>query len=227
MALINCWECNEKISENVKKCPYCGALADDEPTDIRVWISLIIGGFLFYLIESNFNVNGFWNHTLLFLFFLLGFPIGTIFYLSFKDVGEEKVKREKSINNESPYKNKELYLDVVGIFASKSRIKEFERVNNASNICLEEDPYNEYDQYAIKVINCDTKNQIGFLERGQKKLLKSLKHSAYFAQLVNKEQFFSKSRGKHEYKMSIKLFIGFDKEELDKIIKKEKGNNTE
>ena len=90
MALIKCYECNEKISENAKKCPYCGALADDEPTDIRVWISLIIGGVLFYLIESNFDVNGFWNHTLLFLFFLLGFPIGTILYLSFKDEGVEK-----------------------------------------------------------------------------------------------------------------------------------------
>ena len=227
MALIECWECNEKISETAKKCPSCGALADDEPTDIRVWISLIIGGVLFYLIESNFDVNGFWNHTLLFLFFLLGFPIGTIFYLSSKGVGEEKDKREKSINKEIPYKNKELYLDVVGIFASKSRIKEFERVNNTSNICLEEDPYNEHDKYAIKVINCDTKNQIGFLERGQRKLIKSLKHSDYFVQLVNKEQFFSKSSGRDEYKMSIKLFIGFEKEDLDKIIKKAKGDDTE
>ena len=115
-----------------------------------------------------------------------------------------------------------MYLDVVGIFASKSRIKEFERVNNTTNICLEEDPYNEYDKYAIKVINCDTNNQIGYLERGQRKLLKSLKHSDYFAQLVNKEQFFSKSRDRDEYKMSIKLFIGFKKEDLNKIINKAK-----
>ena len=42
MALINCWECDEEISEKAKKCPQCGALADDAPTDPRMWGSLIL-----------------------------------------------------------------------------------------------------------------------------------------------------------------------------------------
>ena len=203
MGLINCWECDERISETAKKCPQCGALADDAPTDFRMWVSLILGGILFYLIESNFDVNGFWNHTLLFLFLLVGFPVGTIMYLSFKEVDDEKDKREKRINKESAYKNKELYLDVVGIFASKKRIKEFKKVNNTTNILLEEDPHNEFDEYAIKVINGDTSIQIGFLEKGQKKILKSLQNNNnYFVQLVNKEHYYSKLQDRDKYKMS-------------------------
>lgn len=90
MALINCWECNERISEHAKKCPHCGASPDDEPTDVRVWLSLIIGFVAFFIIESNFDINGFWNHILLFVFLCLGFPIGTIMYLSFKVSDEDK-----------------------------------------------------------------------------------------------------------------------------------------
>jgi len=218
MALINCWECDEEISEKAKKCPQCGALADDAPTDPRMWGSLILGGILFYLIESNFDINGFWNHTLLFLFLLLGLPVGTIMYLSFKEVDDEKDKREKKINKESAYKNKELYLDVVGIFANKKRINEFKKVDNTTNILLEEDPYNEYDEYAIKVINGDTNIQIGFLEKGQKKILKSLQNNDnYFIELVNKEHYHSKLKERDEYKMSIKLHIGYSEEDLEKI----------
>ena len=39
-------------------------------TDPRMG-SLILGGILFYLIESNFDINGFWNHTPFFAIFLL------------------------------------------------------------------------------------------------------------------------------------------------------------
>ena len=43
-----------------------GANPDDEPTDIRVWISLILGGFIFYQIEFNIGVEGVFNHIILF-----------------------------------------------------------------------------------------------------------------------------------------------------------------
>ena len=88
--LIECWECKEKISERAKKCPHCGAKSDDEPTDIRVWISMILGGVLFVFIESSFDVDGFWNHLILLISCLLGLPMFTIFYLAFKPSAKEK-----------------------------------------------------------------------------------------------------------------------------------------
>jgi DNA polymerase III epsilon subunit-like protein len=88
--LINCWECKERISEKTKKCTHCGALADDEPTDWRVWFSLIIGAVLIFIIESSFSVNGFWNHVKLISVCLIGLPVATIFYLAFKVSDKDK-----------------------------------------------------------------------------------------------------------------------------------------
>ena len=178
---------------------------DDDSISFKTWFALIIGIVLFFYIENNFNVSGFWNHVMLFIFLLCGLPIATIFYSSFKEVADEKNHRNKSIDKESAYKKKELYLDVVGIFASKKRIREFENLNDDSKLCLEEDPYNEFDEYAIKVINCDTNGLIGFLERGQRKLLKTIKEKKYSVEIANKEQYYSKFKDREEYNLSIKI----------------------
>ena len=106
---------------------------DDDSINFKAWFALIIGIVLFFYIENNFNVSGFWNHFMLFLFLICGLPIATIFYSSFKEVADEQNHRNKSIDRETAYKKKELYLDVVGIFASKKRIREFENLNDDYN----------------------------------------------------------------------------------------------
>ena len=221
MALIECYECNEYISENARKCPHCGANPDDEPTDIRIWISLILGAFIFYQIEFNIGVEGIFNHIFFFFVFLVGFPVGTIIYLSFKEtnnssVSSTKSKPDKSIPNS--YKNKVLYLDVVGIYADRSRRNQFKLLDNNSKLYLEPEPNNKYDKNAIKVINYETKKQIGYLEKGQSKLLNTLElNRDYFISVLGKEQYYSESKQDEVYKLSVNIFVGFEELVLNEI----------
>ena len=221
MALIECYECNEYISESARKCPHCGANPDDEPTDIRVWISLILGAFIFYQIEFNIGVEGIFNHIILFFLFLVGFPVGTIIYLSFKETNNSSESSTKSKPNKSipnSYKNKVLYLDVVGVFAERSRKNQFKLLDNNSILYLEPEPNNRYDKNAIKGLNYDTKKQNGYLEKGQSKLLNTLQSNEnYFISVSSKEQYYSESKQDEVFKLSINIFIGFETEMLNKI----------
>ncbi len=54
MALINCPECNEKVSENATTCPHCGYNLNDSPamsTLNKVAIIIIIGMIILQIIK--------------------------------------------------------------------------------------------------------------------------------------------------------------------------------
>lgn len=78
---------------------------EDEKVDYRVWLSLIFGFILFYLIETNIDINGFFNHILIFLVLIVGSPIAMIFYLSFKPSESEKKMRINPFSESTPNPN--------------------------------------------------------------------------------------------------------------------------
>jgi TM2 domain-containing membrane protein YozV len=47
MAMIYCYECGKKISENAKTCPYCGAPNKKFiSTKKKIWVALLLAWFL-------------------------------------------------------------------------------------------------------------------------------------------------------------------------------------
>ena len=64
-----------------------------------------------------------------------------------------------------------------------SRASIIARMSESDTICLERDPYNEYDSNAVKVcvVKNGSKQQIGFLERGlAAELSPKLRRGAHF-----------------------------------------------
>ena len=66
---------------------------EEQATQTYAWIALFAGIFLFFFIESIFDVNGIGNHILILLLCCCGLPIGTIIYLSFRVSDSDKKMR--------------------------------------------------------------------------------------------------------------------------------------
>jgi len=121
-----------------------------------------------------------------------------------------------------PYKDKKfqhIYLRGVQHYLSA-----FNEINKGESIIVEIEPKNPNDKNAI-VAKTESGNTLGYIEKGQRKLILTLKENPLcFARVTRK--FFAEDT-KYKYYVIIDLFVGFNQEDLKIAIQPEKKGKIE
>jgi hypothetical protein len=142
---------------------------------------------------------------------------------TYQNLDKEKLKSKKREikEKESVFSNHYLNLDVVGIFANKNRIGEFKKLTKSSRLSLKLDNNNKHDKYAVEVLT-DNGKQLGYLTRAQRKLFRTLKgNNTIHLKIGYINSYYSDFHKDYKYFVSINIYIGFEQEDLNLIIKLE------
>lgn len=115
-----------------------------------------------------------------------------------------------------PYVREKLYFYVKGIWAENERLDTFYSLSFEDLLHLELQPHNPYDKNALAVITTQGK-MIGYIQRNRRKLIRTIKTNPNnIAFIHEKEVFFSNKRQKQIYRLGIMIWVGYDKEDLEK-----------
>lgn len=139
---------------------------------------------------------------------------GKIVYNDSKNEGSTTGK--KSRKPITPYEREAIELEVKGIFAERSRIRLYHKLEIGDEVVFEFEPYNAYDKNAIAVY-AKRGGMVGYLPRNRRKVIKTLKSgSNYMAVVEWKGDRDGKTRNDN-YNLSIRCFFGYPDEDLEGI----------
>ena len=118
---------------------------------------------------------------------------------------------KRGYKNIGTYVKEELVFNVKGIWAEKDRIEAFRKLDDLDVLFLEFESNNEYDENALAV-KTESGRMIGYIERNQRKLIKTINQNPNNIATINeKSEFFSEYHKRVVYRLSITVFVGFDK----------------
>lgn len=144
-----------------------------------------------------------------------------VFYFSLRSNSRSKrisTTSQKTTVKSRPigiFEREHVYFNVRGIWAHKSNIRAFRRleVGQILNLVFEYD--NKYDKNALGVENSDGQ-MLGYIPRNRRKLLKTLRRYPETIVQVNElDEFYSERKNRQIYRLQVKIWVGFTSQELE------------
>lgn len=122
---------------------------------------------------------------------------------------------KKTTKTIKPYIQEKIYHNVVGIWANRSSIAEFKRIENDRLVDIRFESNNPYDKNALAVFS-KRGVHLGHIRRNQRKLILTLRQNPnVLAHIIDHDEFYSNNRGKQVYRLALEIWVGFSQEELD------------